>query len=81
MMKVKCINNRWKDGLIDPDVTKGKFYTVEDSVMVMGSEPMYVLIGNDGTEIHRPRYIFTPMTKKKKLIVKRGVDIEPRKKR
>ena len=71
-MRVKCVADHWKDGLKDPDLTKGKFYTILDpNVLVIGHESMYSLVGDNREQVERPKYIFITMLEnqanKKKL--------------
>lgn len=60
--RVKCIMDH-KEGLKDPDLTKGKFYTILDpNVSVIGHESMYSLVGDNGEQVERPKYLFITMT-------------------
>lgn len=61
--RIKCIMDHWKDGLKDPDLTKGKFYTILDSnVQVIGHESMYSLVGDNKEQIERPKHLFITMS-------------------
>jgi hypothetical protein len=58
-VRIKCLNDTWKKGLKDPDLTKGKFYTLLDKdVPVMNGESLYSFVGDNKTEIQRPKYLF-----------------------
>lgn len=59
-IRVKCISDRWRsDCGKDPDLTKGRFYQVQnENILVMGYENMVEIIGNNGIAISRPKHIF-----------------------
>ena len=62
--RLKCIDDRWCEGFPDPDFTKGKFYDVIDEhVLYMGAEESYSVMGDNGVEVVRPKYIFCALDK------------------
>jgi len=61
-MRLKCVNDHWKNDLKDPDLTKGRFYdSLDDNVLVIGQEALVSLVGDNKMEIERPKYIFYTM--------------------
>ena len=62
-MRLKCINDHYRDGLKDPDITKGSFYdSINDNLLVLNHEPMVTLIGDNRIEVERPKFIFQTMS-------------------
>ena len=58
-IRIKCLNDTWKEGLKDPDLTKGKFYNLLDKdVPVMNGESLLSFIGDNRVEVQRPKYLF-----------------------
>lgn len=58
-IRIQCLKDVWKEGLKDPDLTKGKFYTLLDKdVLFMGGESMYSFVGDNRVEIQRPKHLF-----------------------
>jgi hypothetical protein len=61
-MRLKCINSHWKEGLKDPDLTIHKFYdSINDNILILNGETMLSLLGDNGEEVIRPKYIFQTM--------------------
>jgi hypothetical protein len=61
-MRLKCINDHWKDNFKDPDLTHKKFYnSIDDNVLVLNHEAMVSILGDNKEEIVRPKYIFQTM--------------------
>jgi hypothetical protein len=47
-MRLKCIDDHWKEGLKDPDLTKGQFYnSIDNNLMVLNHEPMFTVFGDN----------------------------------
>ena len=68
-MRLKCINDHWKEGLKDPDLTKGSFYnSIDNNLMVLNHEPMITVFGDNREEIARPKYIFQTMPEMQRLL-------------
>ena len=58
-VRISCLTDTWKDGMKDPDLTRGKFYTLLDNnVLVMGGESMFSFVGDSNVEVQRPKHIF-----------------------
>lgn len=66
MVKAKCKCDNKVDGLQDPEVTKGRFYKVIDSsVLIHGNEDPHIsIVGNSGVEVTRPKHLFYMLEKK-----------------
>lgn len=63
-MRVRCKTERWLpwSDLPDPELTKGRYYTVLDShVETIAGEPRYSLVGDSGAEIQRPKHVFATL--------------------
>ena len=70
-MRLKCINANWKEGLKDPDLTKGSFYdSIDDNLMVLNHEPMVTVFGDNREEVARPKWIFQTMPEMQRLLKK-----------
>jgi hypothetical protein len=62
-MRLKCIDDHWKESLKDPDITKNHFYdSTNNNLLVLNHEPMFIIIGDNGIEAERPKYIFQTMS-------------------
>lgn len=65
MIRLKCVDDHWiKDSpsVKDPEITRGRFYNLlNENVMIIGEEPRYSLIGDQGMEIERPKHLFRRM--------------------
>ena len=59
MTRAKCIARDIVNGIVDNDITVGKFYDVHGMEQVMGNpEPYILIVGDTGVEISRPRRLF-----------------------
>lgn len=57
--RAKCIAQDVVNGIIDNDITVGKFYDVYGTERVMGNpEPYIVIVGDSGVEVSRPKRLF-----------------------
>ena len=68
-MRLKCINDHWKETLKDPDITKGSFYnSIDNNLLVLNHEAMVTVLGDNREEIARPKYIFQTMPEMQRVI-------------
>jgi len=58
--RARCNSDTWNEGVKDPELTTGKFYTVLDArVLVMNAEtPEITVVGDSGVEVTRPKHVF-----------------------
>jgi hypothetical protein len=58
-LRAKCVKNKWNEAGKDPELTRGKFYKVTNAnVPIMNDDSAMSLIGDNGEEITRPKYLF-----------------------
>lgn len=68
-MRLKCVNDHWKEGLKDPDLTKGRFYdSIDNNLMVLNHEPMVTIFGDNREEVARPKWIFHTMPEMHRIL-------------
>ena len=67
-MRVKCRVRPEKEGMLDNQVSPGKFYDVV-SLQERFGQIYYTVVGDDGIEIERPAQFFTrPLSKRKRVV-------------